>query len=369
MLGIPEDTATADDVTVRVNPLARLRADSHGQWLAALIGSRVGHRVDKWAATALVKAATPITRKQLIDALDGYGQSATAAARLVGWLIEHAYLVTSDERGALAMGHELRRWRQAGWGGAGTYHFATYAYLFEHYGPGGKSAEDMRRMRAYSRVQADRERAISLGARNGSVRQLPRPTAELIGTGDAPGLTAGTLSVLLTLLGCPVGEAYPPWPGAAKVMLKTTPSGGCRHPTEIYVLSSAIDDVADGWHHVDALGCRLEEVRRAADPDGQLKRALPEAFVPGGSWALIVYTSVFARNRYRYREPRTFRTIHMDVGHLMTTCAYLARALSMASLPFSHPAVGALAEMLELDQLIEAPIAATLLCEDPRDDS
>jgi hypothetical protein len=39
----------------------------------------------------------------------------------------------------------------------------------------------------------------------------------------------------------------------------------------------------------------------------------------------IVLTSVFERNMYRYREPRTFRTIHMDVGHILATIEMLSQ--------------------------------------------
>jgi hypothetical protein len=47
--------------------------------------------------------------------------------------------------------------------------------------------------------------------------------------------------------------------------------------------------------------------------------------------ALIAFTSVFDRNMFRYREPRTLRTIYMDVGHLATTLEVSARSLGIAS--------------------------------------
>ncbi len=53
--------------------------------------------------------------------------------------------------------------------------------------------------------------------------------------------------------------------------------------------------------------------------------------------ALIVVTAVFARNMYRYREPRTFRTVFMDVGHLLGTFEMVASALGVRS--FIHHAM------------------------------
>ena len=46
-------------------------------------------------------------------------------------------------------------------------------------------------------------------------------------------------------------------------------------------------------------------------------------------FALIVLTSRFSRNMYRYREPRTFRTVHMDVGHLSGSVMLLASAIGL----------------------------------------
>jgi SagB-type dehydrogenase family enzyme len=324
----------------------------------------------------LVKAAGTASLATLINVLGRYGGSSAATRQVVDWLLEHFYLVVPDDKDAMEQARELERWQQAGWWGAAGYHFLTYGYPFEQYGAYGRSEEDTRRMRAYSRAQPDLERARSLGATALATEELPRPTADLIRPdGDGAGfsitadyLTSAMLNALLAILACPVGEAYPPWPNAAKVMLKTSPSGGCRHPTEVYCLVSAVSEVVDGWHHVDCLDCRLEMVSRVVDPDEQLRQILPGAHVPDGSWALLVYTSVFERNRYRYREPRTFRTVHMDVGHVMITCEYLTQVLGLRSAQFLHPVTAAAIEALQLDRLVEAPMAATLLWADPRND-
>ena len=72
--------------------------------------------------------------------------------------------------------------------------------------------------------------------------------------------------------------------------------------------------------------------------------------------ALVVVTAVFGRNMYRYREPRTFRTVFMDTGHLLGTFEMVASALGLQS--FIHHAINeeAVERMLGLAALQEGVI-------------
>ncbi len=73
--------------------------------------------------------------------------------------------------------------------------------------------------------------------------------------------------------------------------------------------------------------------------------------------ALVVVTGVFARNMYRYREPRTLRTVFMDAGHLIGTLEMAAARVGVRS--FVHHAVNdrAVEDLLGLNGLREGVIA------------
>jgi len=45
--------------------------------------------------------------------------------------------------------------------------------------------------------------------------------------------------------------------------------------------------------------------------------------------AVVILTSVFERNMFRYREPRTFRTIFLDAGHVAATVEIASRSLGI----------------------------------------
>lgn len=356
---MPEAGAPAvlsEETIVRADPLARLQRVEDG-WLLTRTGDRSGYRIDVFTAAVMARSSAPVAVKTLQASLAEYGPR-RRVLRSLRLLLDAGFLVPEAGAAHRELRAELAEWRSAGWEAAAGYHFQTYGYTFETYQPDGSSAEDTRRMHAYAAERRDHDRGKAYGAAAPETRELPVPEAavapgSLNGTGEEGGrpLTAQRLTALLSLLACPVATAPLPWPGAAPVLLKTSPSGGSRHPTEVYVRCHGVPGLGDGWWHVASQQRSLE---RITGPDsGGREGSTPEA--------LVVYTCLFARNRYRYREPRTFRTVHMDVGHLMGTCEVLAASHGLAATPVTRIDTRGIATALGLEPLVESPVAATLL--------
>ena len=106
---------------------------------------------------------------------------------------------------------------------------------------------------------------------------------------------------------------------------RTSPSGGSRHPTEGYFLTGALQGIEQGFYHIQtdppALRC-LD----ACNDDLRASVSQKQSFPILGT---IILTTVFERNMYRYREPRTFRTVHMDIGHNLASIEALGGALGL----------------------------------------
>ncbi|MFF2657690.1 hypothetical protein ACFVUH_10045 [Kitasatospora sp. NPDC058032] len=101
------------------------------------------------------------------------------------------------------------------------------------------------------------------------------------------------------------------------IVLKTSPSGGARHPTDLGVI------VGDGWPG---------ELRGAWWYDGDqhaLARADQdlrlEVDVPAGGIA-VVLTSHVERAMWRYRDVRAWRPVLIDAGHVLETLDLAVRA-------------------------------------------
>jgi SagB-type dehydrogenase family enzyme len=118
-------------------------------------------------------------------------------------------------------------------------------------------------------------------------------------------------------------------PGQGRIALKTSPSGGARHPGEVYVLSLRVNGLARGLYHYAADRHRLVRLRSGAT------RRDVSAYLPGQPWygsaaVLLIMTAVFPREQWRYRFPRAYRAVLIDAGHLCQTFCLAATWLALA---------------------------------------
>jgi len=138
------------------------------------------------------------------------------------------------------------------------------------------------------------------------------------------------LQKLATLLGLSFGvQSWLEVRGLGRVALKTSPSGGARHPIEAYVLALRVRGLPRGLYHYDAGGHQLELLRRSASPK-QLVRYLNGQWWFGGASALVLMTAVFARTQWKYPAPRAYRVVLIDAGHLCQTFCLVATWLGLA---------------------------------------
>lgn len=144
-------------------------------------------------------------------------------------------------------------------------------------------------------------------------------------------------------------------PGQGPIIVRTSPSGGSRHPIEAYVLAWNVDGVPPGAYHYDSDTMELVDLQRpiaAADVPALLAHQTYFA----GAGAAVVMCPVFARTMWRYGHSRAYRTVLIDTGHLGQTFCLVATALGLA--PFTTMAFSEsrLEELLGLDGVSECPI-------------
>jgi SagB-type dehydrogenase family enzyme len=116
--------------------------------------------------------------------------------------------------------------------------------------------------------------------------------------------------------------------GRSGTVFKTSPSGGGRHPVELYAHVRDILDLADGWYHYDGLRHVLEPIGPAWSPDRIVEAAGDQEWV-GQAPLVLAYTAVLERTRWRYDTSRAYRVVQMDVGHLSQTAYLVATAMGL----------------------------------------
>ena len=117
--------------------------------------------------------------------------------------------------------------------------------------------------------------------------------------------------------------------GIGRFALKTSPSGGARHPIEVYVLVLRVAGLQRGLYHYAADRHRLDLLRSGASARQII------AYVPSQSWfsgaaALMLMTAVFERTQWKYEFARAYRVVLAESGHLCQTFCLTATWLGLA---------------------------------------
>jgi SagB-type dehydrogenase family enzyme len=138
-----------------------------------------------------------------------------------------------------------------------------------------------------------------------------------------------------------------------RLLRKTSPSGGARHPGEVYVVAVNVDGLAPGVYHFNVRDHTLEQLRRGQFSDRLLEDAMNQAHV-GRAAALFVMTASFPRSSWKYRTPRAYRVVTVDTGHLGQTFCLVATWLGLA--PFTTAALRdtSLEALLGIDGITES---------------
>lgn len=146
-------------------------------------------------------------------------------------------------------------------------------------------------------------------------------------------------------------------PKGGRFALKTSPSGGALHPGEAYLLARNVRGIPPGIYHYDAVGHRLQELRRGTSKE-EIQKLL------AGQWwfrdaALVVFlTAVFPRTQWKYKYARAYRAVLAEAGHLCQTFCLAATWLGLA--PFCTMALAdtRIEKVLGVDGISESVIYA-----------
>jgi SagB-type dehydrogenase family enzyme len=182
-------------------------------------------------------------------------------------------------------------------------------------------------------------------AREKYTEQFPRVLLERR-TWREFGASAVSKETLGTLLQLTFGvQGWERVPKGGRFAQKTSPSGGGLHPAEAYVLVRNVRGIPRGIYHYDAVGNRLQEIRR------ETSSAEIQCLLAGQWWfrdaAFVVFlTAVF------------HRAVLAEAGHLCQTFCLTATWLGLA--PFCTMALAdtRIERVLRVDGIAESVLYA-----------
>lgn len=325
--------AGADKVPASPTPRFKRRRHITASWLDDHLEFRV-------AATG---ARHPVTPDQvaLLDACTRWSTAEEVAERVgrnaVGVAAD---LATLADASVLLRSGEARGAREADldeWGGwapvASAFHFATRDQRFQPAPPPPP-------------LMTAKPQPPSLKQYNGRPsRELPPfPTrgelAEaLLGRRTWRSFGAGRVDTEHVAALCGLTWAVQEWAHFDNVppqAVKTSPSGGARHSIEAYVCVRDVEGLDAGLYHYAPDDHALTLLRPGFDSDELVTMLAGQDWF--GAAAFVVFqTSVFARVRWRYPNPRAYRNVLIETGHLAQTFLTVATHLGLA--PFCTAAL------------------------------
>jgi SagB-type dehydrogenase family enzyme len=142
------------------------------------------------------------------------------------------------------------------------------------------------------------------------------------------------VSQLLSLTWGVNGYLYSPKFG--KLLHKTSPSGGARHPGEVYLMALRVEGLRPGLYHYHPALHQLTTISSNITRDTARRYCAYQGYVRNAA-ALFLMTAVFPRTMWKYRHARAYRVVLLDAGHLCQTFCLVATWLGLA--PFCTAAL------------------------------
>jgi SagB-type dehydrogenase family enzyme len=143
------------------------------------------------------------------------------------------------------------------------------------------------------------------------------------------GATPVRLSDLATALALTAGVQQWVSTEFGRLPLKTSPSGGARHPIELYVAVNRVTGLCPGLYHYASDVHRLEEMRRG-DLTHRLRLWMPRSEYFARAAFVVVLTAVLDRQVWRYPYARAYRAALAEAGHVCQTFCLTATWLGLA---------------------------------------
>lgn len=119
-------------------------------------------------------------------------------------------------------------------------------------------------------------------------------------------------------------------------LLKTSPSGGARHPIEAYVAVLSVESMAPGLYHYDVEHHGMRLLREGSFGNEVYQLSHRQKGMRGAS-AVVFFTARWMRHIWKYRYARSYRMVHFDCAHMVQSFLIAATDLGFGS--FLTPAL------------------------------
>jgi SagB-type dehydrogenase family enzyme len=144
-------------------------------------------------------------------------------------------------------------------------------------------------------------------------------------------------------------------PDVGEYILKTSPSGGARHPIEVYPLVLRVEGIAQGLYHYSVRYHGLQLIKAGKFEDLAVHLCAGQKWVRDSS-VVFFMTAKLERSMWKYSQSHAYRVILLDAGHLGQTFHLVCTKLKLA--PFTTAATNdsKIESIIGIDGVTEIPL-------------
>jgi SagB-type dehydrogenase family enzyme len=138
---------------------------------------------------------------------------------------------------------------------------------------------------------------------------------------------------------------------------KTSPSGGARHPIEVYVLVNRVSGLEPGVYHYCAVSFTLTRICGRPGDEEIVALCGGQVWV-GGAAAICLMSAVSDRVAWKYEHATAYRTLFIDAGHLGQTFQLVCTEVGLGSFVTAAIDTERICTLLALEDPSEFPVYA-----------
>ena len=144
-------------------------------------------------------------------------------------------------------------------------------------------------------------------------------------------------------------------PDLGPYLLKTSPSGGARHPIEGYPLVLRFAGIVPGIYHYSVRTHSLRLLRRGEFEDLAVELCADQNWVRDAA-AIFMMTAALDRIMWKYRHGHAYRVLQLDAGHLGQTFHLVCTKLGLAPFTTAACRLRRIEAELEIDGVREVAV-------------
>ena len=114
-------------------------------------------------------------------------------------------------------------------------------------------------------------------------------------------------------------------------LFRTAPSAGALYPFETYLYVDHVEDISQGFYHLDVPNFALERLKEGSFSRDMTAACLGQPAVRRAA-VVFIWTAMMLRCMVKYRN-RAMRYIPMDLGHVCQNVQLASTAMNLGSCP------------------------------------